>query len=114
MRDFYQVRGSDAEVVHVFVARTARCAAMKAATKGGDVACIVDPRLRKLHVYTTGMRELEDHELTDFARRHSISQKPVVAKIAYSRLPAGLPLGRERWDARAVRAAAEHVLSAVE
>lgn len=104
IRSFLQVDLSTCEVVHAFKARTARCAALKSASRGEREVAIVDSEMRKLHVYSADMRPIQEHERTDYSRRHGIEAKPVVAKVAYQRIPTGVSLTEEGWDAEKVRA----------
>lgn len=77
---------------------------MKAAIRGHEEAAIVDGVKKKLHVYETGVRQVNASEETHFSKKHGLNRKPVVKKKYYSPMPDWPPeMTRSNWSAEACR-----------
>lgn len=103
VRSFLQVDLASCDVVHAFKARTARCAALKAASRGEREVGILDTEMRKLHVYSADMRPIHEHERTEYSKKYGIESKPVVAKVGYQKVPSDFSLSEEGWDPEKLR-----------
>lgn len=80
----------DGECIHaVLSADSPRGAALMAATRNHRDICLVDPREGKVHQFL-GQRVPLGSQRDAYAEQRNITEKPVVRKIAYKKIQAGL------------------------
>lgn len=83
VRTFWQIDPDEATIVTPWKSKSARDAALKAATRDESLICLVDVEFGKLHVFRGARRELAPEEQTYYTRQRNISHKPVVEKMGY-------------------------------
>ena len=86
MKCFWQIDVDAGTVRYEFSSKTARDAALKAATKEETMICLVEPNCGKIHVFEGSKEPLSEKEKSDFTERRNISSKPVVRKLLYKNL----------------------------
>lgn len=92
-RQFWLIDADCATIQAEFASKTARDAALKAATRGHSLILLAEPEQGKIHVFKGWRKPLSDKEMTDFTQRNKITSKPYASKLAYKNL--GRPLMRQ-------------------
>lgn len=84
MRVFWDVEG--ARVRGELAAASPRDAALRLASRGEQIAWLVEPTTGKLHIFKCERVEVEDSQRNEYMRRRNLSYRPVVSKRAYRNL----------------------------
>lgn len=85
MKKFHQLQ-EDGTVTE-YNSKTARDAALKAASRVNDVSTIVLLESDKLYLYEGSRRPLRDSEQNDFTRSRNIHYMPLARKLHYQKVP---------------------------
>ena len=82
-RVFWSVDPQKETILMEFYSKSPRDAALKAATRGQTLICLVDPAPGKLHMFRGERIPITDKETTAFTQARNITTKPTVSKMNY-------------------------------
>ena len=82
-RVFWSVEPTDETIIMEFHSKSPRDAALKAATRGQTMICLVDPTTGKLHMFRGERVPITEKETTAFTQTRNITTKPCVSKMNY-------------------------------
>lgn len=75
---------NDANTLLKFSSKTAREAALKAATRNNENIIIVDTTRGKLHIFEGWRKTLDAETLNNYEKNRGITKKPIVRKMCYA------------------------------
>jgi len=83
---FWLINPDEQKIEMEFVSKTARDAALKAATRGYSIICLAEADVGKIHIFRGVRINLSEDKQNDYTRQRNINTKPHVSKLAYRNL----------------------------